>query len=153
MGGGFRFDHGPHILLELPGELDAWFSDMPGLDLLRCTGASGIALDARLEHVIPAPFQQNLNWLPLHVRARLLFDAVAGIGRREKPPATFSEYASARCGRGIYDLFLRGYDSKRLRFPLEQMPADWTNRIETTSLRSLMLPRSGARGANRILPR
>ncbi|MDP2996458.1 MAG: FAD-dependent oxidoreductase [Bryobacterales bacterium] len=143
--GGFRFDYGPHILLELPGESDAWFSGLPGLDLLRCTGASGVALGARLESVIPAPFQQNLNWLPLHVRARILFDAVARIGRKEKPPGAYSEYALARCGRGIYDLFLRGYDSKRLRFPLDQMPADWTNRIEKPWLRSLMLPRSGAR--------
>jgi UDP-galactopyranose mutase len=143
--GGFRFDHGPHILLEVPGELAARFSGLPGLELVGCTGASGIALDARLESVIPAPFQQNLNWLPLGVRSRLLFEAVARIGRREKPPSTYSEYAVARCGRGIYDLFLRGYDSKRLRFPLDQIPADWTNRIEKTSLRSLMFPRYGAR--------
>jgi protoporphyrinogen oxidase len=145
--GGFRFDHGPHILLELPGEVASRFSGLPGLDLVGCTGASGIALDARLKTVIPAPFQQNLNWLPLAARARLIFDAVAGIGRKARPTATYSEYATARCGRGIYDLFLRGYDSKRLRFPLDQIPADWTNRIEKTSLRSLMLPRSGARVA------
>ena len=64
---GFRFDYGPHILLELPEELAEWFGGLPGLDLPMCTGPTGIAMDARLESVIPAPFQQNLNWLPLHV--------------------------------------------------------------------------------------
>jgi len=146
---GFRFDHGPHILLDLPGEVAARFSTLPGLDLVSCAGASGIALDTRLKSVIPAPFQQNLNWVPLAMRARLMFDAVASIGRKQKPPATYSEYARSRCGRGIYDLFLRGYDSKRLRFPLDQIPADWTNRIEKTSLRSLMLPRSGSGAGKR----
>lgn len=142
--GGFRFDYGPHILLEIPGELGAWLRGLPGLDLVRCTGASGIALGTRLDRVIPAPFQQNLNWLPLGTRARLLVGLAARAGRRETPPGNYSEYAVARCGRGIYDLFLRGYDSKRLRFPLDRLPADWTKRIEKTSFRSLILPRNGA---------
>jgi UDP-galactopyranose mutase len=148
--GGFRFDHGPHILLGLPMELAAWFRGLPGLDLVPCTGASGIALGTRLDRVIPAPFQQNLNWLPLPVRARLFFDAVAEIGWRKAPPRNYSEYAVAQCGRGIYDLFLSGYDSKRLRFPLDRLPADWTTRIEKTSVLSLLLPRPRAHcpGAN-----
>jgi len=147
---GFRFDYGPHILLRLPGELAAWFSGFPGLDLVPCTGPSGIALGARLDRVVPAPFQQNLNWLPLPVRVRLFFDAVAEIGRKKTSPRNYSEYAVAQCGRGIYDLFLKGYDSKRMRFPLDRMPADWTNRIEKTSVLSLLLPRSRAHrpGAN-----
>jgi len=144
--GGFRFDHGPHILLALPEELAAWFNALPGLDLARCTGASGIALGARLGNVIPAPFQRNLNRLPLHVRARLLLGAFPSI-RRSQAPRNYRDYAIARCGRGIYDLFLRGYDSKRLRFPLDQIPADWTDRIEKTSLRSLIFPRSRLSGA------
>jgi len=141
--GGFRFDYGPHILLGLPEELAAWFTELPGLELVRCTGASGIVVGHRSDRVIPAPFQHNLNWLPLPTRARLLFGAVVKAGGRETPPGNYSEFAVARCGRGIYDLFLGAYDSKRLRFPLDQMPADWTTRIEKTSLRSLLLPRNG----------
>jgi glycine/D-amino acid oxidase-like deaminating enzyme len=148
---GFRFDYGPHILLELPEDIAEWFGGLPGLDLAMCTGPSGIAMDARLESVIPAPFQQNLNWLPLRARARLLFDAVASWGASGKPPGNYSEYAVAQRGRGIYELFIRGYDSKRLRFALDQIPADWTNRIEKTRWRSLIVPRSRARvpGAGR----
>src|ERR1035437_226421 len=71
---GFRFDFGPHILLELPEDIAEWFGGLPGLDLALCMGPSGIAMDARLESVIPTPYQQTLNGLPLHVRARLLLD-------------------------------------------------------------------------------
>ena len=142
---GFRFDYGPHLLLDPPEDIAKWFGRLPGLDLALCTGPTGIAMDARLESVIPAPFQQNLNWLPLHVRARLLLDAVARRGASGKPPANYSEYAVAQCGRGIYELFVRGYDTKRLRFTLDQIPADWNNRIEKTSWRSLIFPRSCAR--------
>jgi phytoene dehydrogenase-like protein len=46
---GFRFDYGPHILLELPTDLAAWFADLPGLELVQCTGAFGIALGQRLD--------------------------------------------------------------------------------------------------------
>ena len=141
---GFRFDYGPHILLDLPEDIAEWFGGLPGLDLALCSGPSGIAMDAGLESVIPAPFQQHLNWLPLRVRARLLLEAAASWGANGKPPGNYSEYAVARCGRGIYDLFIRGYDSKRLRFALDQIPADWTNRIEKTRLRSLIVPRSCA---------
>ena len=142
---GFRFDHGPHILLNLSAELAAWCSALPGLELVRCAGASGIALDGDLDHVIPAPFQQHLSCLPLAVRARLLWDGLAGIGRHRRAPRNYAEYAVARCGQGVYDLFLRGYDTKRLRYGLDELPADWTSRIEKTALRSLLPQWSRAR--------
>jgi protoporphyrinogen oxidase len=138
--GGFRFDYGPHILVGAPAGLEGLFRDLPGLDLKVCSGSSGVVMDARLERVIPVPFQRHLNWLPLDVRVRLLFEALAD-RRNGKAPGSYPEYATARCGRGVYDLFLRRYDEKRLRFNLDEIPAEWTNRIEKTPLHSLVLPR------------
>jgi protoporphyrinogen oxidase len=140
--GGFHFDYGPHILLAPPAELEELFRDLPGLDLKVCSGKSGVIMDARLGTVIPAPFQRNLNWLPMDVRVRLLFAALTDHPDGSKAPANYAEYAIARCGKGVYDLFLRGYDTKRLRFNLDEIPPDWTNRIEKTRLRSLVLPRA-----------
>ena len=45
---GFRFDYGPHILLDLPEDIAEWFGGLPGLDLALCSGPSGIAMDAGL---------------------------------------------------------------------------------------------------------
>ena len=138
---GFWFDHSPHILQKIPAELEELFRDLEGLDLAICSGRSGIALDTRLECVVPAPFQRHLSHLPLQTRARLLFEILRDKCRGATQPANYAEYATARCGRGVYDLFLRGYDAKRLRFPLEQIPADWTSRLERTSLASLIKSR------------
>jgi protoporphyrinogen oxidase len=140
--GRFRFDYGPHILLAPPTELEALFRDLPGLDLQACSGNSGVIMGACLDNIIPAPFQRNLNWLPIDVRARLLFAALTDRQNGRKTPANYAEYAIARCGKGVYDLFLRDYDTKRLRFNLDEIPPDWTNRIEKTRLRSLVLPRT-----------
>ena len=139
--GEFRFDYGPHILLAPPAELEELFRDLPGLELKVCSGKSGVIMDAHMKTVIPAPFQRNLNWLPIDVRARLLFTAFTDPPDSRKAPANYADYAISRCGKGVYDLFLRGYDTKRLRFNLDEIPPDWTNRIEKTRLRSLILPR------------
>lgn len=138
---GFRFDYGPHILLGAPAGIEDLFRDLPELDLKVCSGSSWVVLDGRLENAIPAPFQRHLNWLPMDVRARLLVEALGSRLRHGKAPGNYAEYAMARCGRGVYDLFLRGYDAKRLRFNLDEIPADCTNRIEKTPIGSLVLPR------------
>lgn len=136
---GFRFDVGPHVLLGAPDALRELFRDLPDLDLKACSGGSGIVMDSHLSRVIPTPFQSHLNWLPLHVRAGLLFDAL--YGRTCKSPTNYPEYAIARAGPGVYDLFLRGYETKRLRFDLNEIPADWTNRVDQTRWRALLRPR------------
>jgi hypothetical protein len=65
---GFACDHGPHILLGLPPELGCIFNE---IELSEHPGVSGIALDAHLDSVIPAPLQLNLNRLPIRSRALL----------------------------------------------------------------------------------
>jgi protoporphyrinogen oxidase len=144
--GDFRFDYGPHILLGAPKGIGEVLGGLPALDLEECSGKSGVMMGAGLDRVVPTPFQRRLNWLPLDVRGRLLFEALAnrfrnGLGHG-KIPRSYQEFAIQRCGRGVYDLFLRGYEAKRLRFDLDAIPGDWTGRIEKTRLRSLVLPRS-----------
>jgi protoporphyrinogen oxidase len=145
--GGFHFDYGPHVLLGIPAELDQLFGALDGLHFTAFPGLSGIALGANLDSVAPAPFQLHLDRLPLSTRARLLLGALRE--RRPSKPSNYAEYAAAHCGRGVYDLFLRGYDTKRLRFPLDEIPADWTDRLEKTSLRSILFSRNSSQGNGR----
>ena len=129
--GEFRFDYGPHVLLGRRAELDNLFRDLPALQLQGCIGTSGVMLDGRLDGVIPAPFQRHLYRLPVNLRLRLLMERVLRPGGgKGSPPTNYAEYAIRRCGQGVYDLFLRDYDTKRLRFPLDAIPA--TGRIEST---------------------
>jgi protoporphyrinogen oxidase len=138
---GFRFDYGPHIVLGVPAELQGLMDDLPGLDLQPCSGRSCVALDGRLRRVVPVPFQQHLNHLPLAVRARALLELAGTRRTNGRRPASYGEFAIARCGRSVYELFLRGYESKRLRYALDEIPPDWTERVPEPSLRSLVRPR------------
>jgi protoporphyrinogen oxidase len=139
--GPFRFDYGPHIVLGVPAPLQVLLADLPGLDLRARSGRSCIALDDTLSRVVPAPFQRHLSHLPLAVRARLLLELAAARGANGKHASTYSEYAIARCGRSVFERFLRGYESKRLRFSLDDIPPDWTDRVPRPSVRSLVRPR------------
>jgi protoporphyrinogen oxidase len=124
---GFRFDHGPHILFEAP--------DVP-VDLNAAQGLSGVVLGSR---TVPSPFQRHLNHLPAALRARLLFAMLRRRGR--SVPRNYAEFAAAQCTRAVFDLFIRPYDTKRLRIELDELPADWTGRVEAASLWSLVAPR------------
>jgi protoporphyrinogen oxidase len=145
---GFRFDYGPHIVLGIPAELQGLLHDLPGLDLQPRSGRSCVALDGGLTRVVPVPFQQHLSHLPLAVRGRALLELAGARRGNGHHPASYGEYAMARCGRSVYELFLRGYESKRLRYALDDIPPDWTDRVPEPSLRSLVRPRwtTGAGG-------
>lgn len=142
---GFQFDRGPHILLKVPRELASLFAALPGLDLVDRSGRSCIAFGAGLAHVVPVPFQRNLNWLPFSERFRILYDLT--VGKTPRQPVSYREFAIERCGERVFELFLDGYESKRLRFSLDDIPPDWTARIDVPSLRSLLSPRRTAASA------
>src|SRR5215510_14539957 len=82
--GEFRFDYGPHILLNLP----PGFPKLPGLELAECSGKSGIVLDEGLRRVIPAPFQKHLGYLPGRLRARLLLGLLRDRALVRRQPAS-----------------------------------------------------------------
>jgi protoporphyrinogen oxidase len=138
--GEFRLDYGPHILLGVGEELRGWFNRLPDLDLDVCSGRSCIAFGRDLKLAIPAPFQRHLNYLPLSIRVRLLAELL-GHNRPHGNPASYGEFAAARCGSRIYEMFVRPYESKRLRFNLDAIPPDWTDRLEPLSLGSVLAPR------------
>ena len=136
---GFRFDHGPHIILGVTATLERMFSELPKLELSQCSGPSCVAIRNDLRALVPAPFQQNLNWLPWPERLRVLLDLT--VPRRKTPPRNYREYATASCGRRIYDLFLGPYEAKRLRFDPGEISSASSRRIEMASLRSVLTPR------------
>ena len=138
---GFRIDCGPHIVLGVPAELDGLLAELPGLDLQPRSGRSCIGLDDGLSRVVPTPFQRHLGHLPLAVRGRLLLELAAARRTNGNHASTYGEYAIARCGRSVFELFLHGYESKRLRFRVDDIPADWTDRVARPSVRSLVSPR------------
>jgi protoporphyrinogen oxidase len=142
---GFRLDYGPHIVLDVPAQLEELLAGLEGLDLRPREARSCVALDDRLSQVVPAPFQRHLSYLPLAVRGRLVLELTAARLERREQAATYGEYAIARCGRSVFELFLHGYESKRLRFSVDDIPSDWTDRVPRPSVRSLARPRWATR--------
>jgi protoporphyrinogen oxidase len=138
--GDFRLDFGPHILLGVGTELRGWFDGLPDLDLDVCSGRSCIAFGRAMELAIPAPVQRHLNYLPLSIRVQVLAELL-GSNDHHGSSTSYGEFAAAQCGKRIYEMFLRPYESKRLRFNLDDIPADWTDRVEPLSLGSLLVPR------------
>ena len=129
---GFAFDHGPHVLLDVPAELAGLLDALPDLELAEHRGQSCIAIGEGLHRLVPVPFQRNLHRLPWTERARIFCDLAAR--RQSKPPASYREFAIGRCGPRAFALFLEGYEAKRLRFDLDQIPPDWTKRVDRPSL-------------------
>jgi protoporphyrinogen oxidase len=151
--GDFSFDHGPHILLGISPPLESLFASLD-LHLVRSVTSSSIVLNGRRPRVVPTPFQRNLNHLPFGARAALLSDALVRLLRPSTPPRSYADYARQQCGDGIYERFIRRYESKRLRFPLDEIAAEWATRLPPASLASLVLPkwitarRSGSSGSD-----
>jgi protoporphyrinogen oxidase len=136
----FFFDHGPHILLAIPGDLAPFFS-MLDLQLNQCATSSWVVLNGGRPCAVPAPFQRNLNHLPLRDRARLLPDLLAMAQRRTTATRSYADHARLQCGDRIYERFIRPYELKRLRFPLDEIPREWATRVPRPSVVSLVLPK------------
>ncbi|QEH32413.1 hypothetical protein OJF2_08830 [Aquisphaera giovannonii] len=133
---GFRFDHGPHVLLGIPDELAPLF-DRLDLDLMSCSCGSAIALEEpRL--MVPAPFQRHLSHLPWRRRWSIVSELVRARLSRRPPSKSYRDFAIASNGRTIFELFLGRYESKRLRFDLADMPPDWTRRLVPPRLLSVL---------------
>lgn len=71
----------------------------------------------------PYPFQANLHGLP----RRVVSECVLGFLRAAhvEEPRSFEEWARATFGEGIYQYFMRPYNEKLWRLPLDHLTHEW----------------------------
>jgi len=136
--GGFTFDHSGHLLHATPAQAEAIAPLLPA-------GLRTIERRARVhlfDRTGDYPFQAHLGFLPPAQRDECLagFEAVSGKAQDETSLAT---WCRSTFGGGITRHFLRPYNEKLYRVPLEQMSADWVNYIPRPDLAQV---RAGAAG-------
>jgi len=140
--GPFNFDYGPHVLLNVSPAMRDYFAQL-NLDLEECHCSSVVFTSQVKQGLIPAPFQRNLWRLSPAARLRVAIDLVLLPFRGSADRMTYERYARRVCGKTIYDLFVGGYERKRLRYSLNEVDCRWATRLVRPGLRSLVSPRSG----------
>lgn len=135
---GFTFDHSGHLLHATPAQAEAIAPLLP-------EGLRTIERRARVrlfDRTGDYPFQANLGFLPPEQRDECLsgFEAVSGKAQDE---TSLETWCRSTFGHGITRHFLRPYNEKLYRVPLERMSADWVNYIPRPDLAQV---RAGAAG-------
>ena len=135
---GFTFDHSGHLLHATPAQAEAIAPLLP-------EGLRTIARRARVrlfDRTGDYPFQANLGFLPPAQRDECLagFEAVSD---KAQDASSLATWCRSTFGDGITRHFLRPYNEKLYRVPLEQMSADWVNYIPRPDLEQV---RAGAAG-------
>jgi protoporphyrinogen oxidase len=121
---GYLFDYTGH-LLHLKG---------PMLDEIERLLSGNLAIHHRRAFIriagreIPFPFQANLRNLPAAMRDECL-DGFVAASSGEIDRANFAAWCRTVFGAGITRHFLRPYNEKLYRTPLEGMSADWVHYI------------------------
>ena len=91
------------------------------------------------ERFIPYPFQNNIHRLPPEDVTRCLEALLQRPERAGAVPADFREWARARFGDGIWEIFLAPYNEKVWAHPPEMLSAAWVGeRVAPLDLRRLL---------------
>ncbi|SDN44112.1 UDP-galactopyranose mutase [Desulfonauticus submarinus] len=130
---GFTWDIGGHVIFSHYKYFDNLLEKLLSKDFLSHQRKAFI----RLENTwIPYPFQNNIRYLPPHLR----WKCIEGI--LDKPsilPTNFKEWILSTFGEGIASLFLLPYNFKVWATPLEKMNFQWIGeRVSVINLKRIL---------------
>ena len=74
---------------------------------------------------VPYPFQANLYALPESARQACVQGMLKAAQQPGKPPRTFKQWCLRSFGRGVYEQFMRPYNTKLWGRPPEELTCDW----------------------------
>lgn len=136
--GGFRFDHGPHVVLGIPPALAPLVADLDlGLRTRTCESTIYYGRFGALH--VAAPLQRNLARFPARVRIRCLVSYLrAALLARPGRGATHRDALERTLGGAITDLFFEPYAAKRLCLALADVDAGWTERVAVPRLSEML---------------
>jgi protoporphyrinogen oxidase len=120
---GFTWDLGGHVHFSHYPYYDRAVEEALGHEWLFHRRESWIWFKRRF---VPYPFQNNLHRLDPADRDRALSGLrAAGATNARKPPENFADWLVQTFGEGINELFLRPYNLKVWRYPLESLSCEW----------------------------
>jgi len=121
---GFLFDYTGHLLhLRKPGSF-ALLQKIATAKLVRHRRKASIYT---LGTVIPYPFQVNLYGLPPGVVRQCVNGFIDVYNRRQRRD-NFANWAEDTFGSGITRYFMKPYNTKMWRVPLEELSCEWVGR-------------------------
>ena len=74
---------------------------------------------------VPFPFQANLYALPEKARQACVQGLLEAAPKIPAAPRTFKQWCLQAFGRGVYDQFMRPYNTKLWGLPPEELTCDW----------------------------
>lgn len=119
---GFTLDCGGHLLhLHTPYGKKLVRTLLKG-NLLRRTRRAFIYTGTSR---VPFPFQAHLYALPEKARQACVQGLLETARQTPKTPKTFKQWCLQSFGRGVYDQFMRPYNTKLWGLPPEELTCDW----------------------------
>lgn len=136
---GFTWDLGGHVVFSHFGEFDALLREVMGEDVYHHDRSSYVHFSGRW---VPYPFQNNLRYLPPHIKYECILGLVEAPGGA--PEMDFASWMEAAFGPGITRNFMRPYNFKVWATPAEEMASTWiAERVSVVdyrrALRSVLL--------------
>lgn len=135
--GDFRFDTGAHRLHDKSSEVVSEIMDLLGDDLKKISTPSYIFHNGRFIHFPLTPFELLLNLTPME-GIKALGSFLLKNSKNEKIN-NFREFANAKYGKTVADLFLNNYSEKLWGLPTDKLSPNISgSRLKNLNLRNLM---------------
>lgn len=148
---GYRLDIGGHRFFTKVPEVEAFWHDVLGDDLLTCPRLSRIYYNRKFI-LYPLRFGDALSKLGVWESFLVLMSYFRSKVFPYRYENTFEEWVSNRFGRRLYRIFFKTYTEKVWGIPCNQLSAQWAaQRIQNLSLpRAVMGALFGARGVRNV---
>ncbi|QDV34574.1 NAD(P)/FAD-dependent oxidoreductase [Tautonia plasticadhaerens] len=131
---GYRFDIGGHRFFSKSAEVNAFWDEILGGDLLRRPRLSRIFYDRKFFHYPLRPVDALLKLGPIK-SARILASYLKARLRPVEPERSFEDWIVNRFGRTLFEIFFKTYTEKVWGMPTSEISADWAaQRIKGLSL-------------------
>jgi protoporphyrinogen oxidase len=135
---GFRFDIGGHRFFSKSDEVEAFWTEMLGPQMLDRARLSRIYYRGRFFFYPIRPFDALRNLGPLTAAACILSYGKARLFPKRNP-RTFEDWIVNAFGRRLFEIFFKTYTEKVWGVPCSEISADWAaQRIKDLSMFTLL---------------
>ena len=136
---GFRFDIGGHRFFSKSDEVEAFWQDILGADLIERPRKSRILYGGKL-YDYPLRAVDALSKLGIAEAVRCMLSYGRAALGPVRSPRSFEDWVVNRFGRRLFEIFFRTYTEKVWGMPCSEISADWAaQRIKGLSLFTAIL--------------
>lgn len=135
---GFLFDIGGHRFFSKSPEVNAFWQEILGDDMLTCKRSSSIYYN-RTFFSYPLALAEVIRKLGVLTSARCFLSYVKAKISPVKKPVSFEDWVVNNFGRRLFEIFFKSYTEKVWGIPTSKISADWAaQRIKGLSIRTII---------------